>query len=407
MSIQKKEKYRSRLKKKQTYYYPVVFDPVRNKYIWGSEYLLKKDAKKAEADLLKQICEKKYIAHSEKMKFGKVAELWQGSRKSKPAATQKCEAAYISSYLKGFAEYDTARISSKLVQDWVNLMTEEGLAPKTVKKAYGIAKQILDYAVDPLRLIEQNPCSGGIITPKIKHRGITTEKYWTREEALAFFSDPDVKASPDYAMYYLEFTTGMRPGEVCGLSVNDLEDSLLSINYGISSDGKMTDLKRTKAQRTLHLPDETAAMLKEIKKESEKLQPIKFNGKGAEYRFLFCLENGAPFVPPTMRHHLDRDIQTVNETLASQNPPKKPIKRITPYGFRHTFATLSLISGLPVKLVAEIMGDTVESVLEHYAHVTPGLTKDALQSFTAILAPREEKKKQDEKESEVASEKAV
>ena len=37
------------------------------------------------------------------------------------------------------------------------------------------------------------------------------------------------------------------------------------------------------------------------------------------------------------------------------------------------------------------MGDTVESVLEHYAHVTPGLTKDALQSFTAMMAPEEDK----------------
>jgi len=391
MSIQKKNRYCERLKKTQTYYYPVIYDPAKDKYVWGKGFLLKRDAAKEEAKLQEQVGSKKYVSKSEKMKFEKVIELWQASRKNKPAATQKCEGAYINSYLKAISGYDTHKISSRLIQEWVNTLTEQGLAPKTVKKAFGIAKLILDYAVDPLGLIAQNPCSSGIITPKIKHRGITTEKYWTRDEALAFFSDTDIKASTDFAMYYLEFTTGMRPGEVCGLSVDDLEGNLLSINYGISSDGAMTDLKRTKAQRTLQLPDETAALLDEIKKKSEKLQPIKLDSKGPNYRFLFCLDNGAPFVPPTMRHHLDRDIVTVNETRTSQDPPLKPLRRITPYGFRHTFATLSLISGLPVKLVAEIMGDTVESVLEHYAHVTPGLTKDALQSFTAMMAPEEDK----------------
>lgn len=52
---------------------------------------------------------------------------------------------------------------------------------------------------------------------------------------------------------------------------------------------------------------------------------------------------------------------------------------------RHTHATLLLESGESVVYVAERLGDTVETVVETYAHVTPKMRATAPARLAALV----------------------
>lgn len=58
---------------------------------------------------------------------------------------------------------------------------------------------------------------------------------------------------------------------------------------------------------------------------------------------------------------------------------------ITFHGIRHTHATLLLQDGWNVKVVAERLGDTVETVLTTYAHVLPSMQKQVADSLEKNL----------------------
>jgi integrase len=73
---------------------------------------------------------------------------------------------------------------------------------------------------------------------------------------------------------------------------------------------------------------------------------------------VFCHADGSP-VPP---HHLNR---RWNELVEESGLP-----RITPYGARHTAATIMLIRGVPPKVVSTILGHAnVGTTLGLYGHV--------------------------------------
>ena len=60
-----------------------------------------------------------------------------------------------------------------------------------------------------------------------------------------------------YVMYLMHSTFGMRPGELCGISLYDinLSEQLLTLNYGLDKKNRLTNLKTSGSQRTLHIPD--------------------------------------------------------------------------------------------------------------------------------------------------------
>jgi integrase len=51
---------------------------------------------------------------------------------------------------------------------------------------------------------------------------------------------------------------------------------------------------------------------------------------------------------------------------------KAGVKRLTPHGLRHTFATVALVSGTHPKVVSEWLGhSSTQMTMEIYSHVMP------------------------------------
>ena len=58
------------------------------------------------------------------------------------------------------------------------------------------------------------------------------------------------------------------------------------------------------------------------------------------------------------------------------------INTITGHGLRHTHATILLSQGVPVKTVADRLGNTPETLLETYAHTFEELEEKAVTVFS-------------------------
>lgn len=379
MSIQKKELIKNG--KTVTYYYPVVstYKIDKNKApIWGTGFLRKSDAQKEEARMKMMVDElvRKRDLKLSKTDFHTIRMKWEETRVTKEPVTAERDKTYCDLYLASFDDFDIKQINAEMVQKWVNLMAKK-YAPKTTNLAFTLLSQILNYAVEPLHLLTVNPCTQNIQRPKIRKKGIESNQYWSKEELQYFMNHPLTQKDYYYVMYLMHSTFGMRPGELCGISLYDinLSEQLLTLNYGLDKKNRLTNLKTSGSQRTLHIPDSLIPYIQDQMKRSNLLRP-----KDSAYPFLFILPSGASINPDTYCQHLQRLIKKINRS--SETILLKPI---TPYGFRHTFATLSLINGEYIKAVADAMGDSVETVTQNYIHTVHQMTDQTLQSMANVV----------------------
>lgn len=400
MSIQEKQSTKNG--KQVTYFYPVIstYRITKKKTpFWGPPFLRKTDAKKKESKMLLRMDElleydeslyknadlakillgdapiKKLLSiMPNNTSFEIVRKRWMDTRITKDINTAERDTSYCNIYLSSFDSMDIQKINGDIVQKWINLLTRK-YAPKTVNLAFNLLSQIMDYAISPLHIIEENPCKENISRPKNKNKGIDSQKYWSEDELKYFITHPYTKADPYYFMYVVHSTFGMRPGEVCGISVHDLtlSSNLITLNHGLDKRNRLTDLKNLGAQRTLRIPDSLIQLFQDQIKKSDCLRT-----QNDKYRFLFVLDNGSSINPDTYCQHFQRLVARINTSSEMK------LKAITPYGLRHTFATLSLLKGVHIKAVAEAMGDAVETVMKNYAHILEQLTNDSLELMATI-----------------------
>ncbi len=59
--------------------------------------------------------------------------------------------------------------------------------------------------------------------------------------------------------------------------------------------------------------------------------------------------------------------------------------RITLHEVRHTHATLELYAGTNDKIVSERLGHSVQTLINHYSHTSPGLHRQSSNAFAAMI----------------------
>jgi integrase len=90
--------------------------------------------------------------------------------------------------------------------------------------------------------------------------------------------------------------------------------------------------------------------------------------------YLLADEIGRPYHPDWITHHFD---QLVKQT---------GLPRIRLHDCRHTAASLLLASGVPTKVVSELLGHASPTItLTTYAHVMPGMAEQAGAALSASL----------------------
>lgn len=343
-------------------------------------YRTKAEANKAARDVERRIDEDKYVAPG-KDTLGEYLDDWIKNslgigaiRPSTASLYETVRRAYVvprigSKPLHALRAKDLDRLYADLTES--GSKSGGALAKKTVRHVHTLIHKALADAVEQ-GLIGFNPAerarSPRAARPKMKA--------WSAEELRRFL---EVASSDDlFPAWRLASTTGMRRGEILGVRVGDLDldRARLSVQQTVilvGSQVRISDVPKTdKGRRTIPLETETLAALKAQRARLAE-RKLAFGLSLSPDDLLFS-ELTDPIHPTSF----SRRFRKLREQAG-----------VTPIRFhdvRHTFATLALQAGIPVKVVSEILGHAnIAITLDTYSHVIPSMMEDAVDKVAALF----------------------
>ena len=249
------------------------------------------------------------------------------------------------------------------------------LADNMIIKIHGTLHLAMETAIEKI-LIAKNPTEGTTV-PKKKKKDLKVLNDSELDELMQALNDDKEWGN----FFYLELTTGLRRGEICGLKWEnfDEEQNKLYIRISIYRDNgelKEGKPKTNEGERCIILPKATADMLKRRKRISKWIFP---NLTTPEL----------PIAPEAAYRKAKLLLKRLN------------LPNISFHDLRHTFATHAIASGVDAKTLSTILGHTNPSfTLDTYTHVTMDMQQKAsniIENFMEDILGKEMKPWQDEK----------
>jgi integrase len=250
-------------------------------------------------------------------------------------------------------------------------LEQAGLSVSTRRSAHSVLHRALRDGVRWGRLV-RNPAA--LADPPAAARTRVTA--WTASELARFLEH--AREDRLAAMWRLAATTGMRRGELAGLTWRclDLDGGRLSVEQQLLATlggCSFGPPKSARSLRTVSLDPETVDALREHR-EAQLLERAFAGDAYVDRDLVFCDALGSPIHPNTLTGYF----------------PKLRAKAGIPTGtlhvLRHTMATLALTAGVPVHIVAARLGDHPNVVLATYAHLLPQSDELAAEKVAALLA---------------------
>ena len=223
------------------------------------------------------------------------------------------------------------------------------MSDSTVRRLHMMFHEAME-AAQRRRLIASNPTEETEV-PGCNYKEMTV----LNEEQLEKYMEA-IKTDPVWHdFFYLELTTGLRLGEICGLKWEDFDEKKGTLkiqrSIGRTVNGKnitVGDPKTEKGKRMIKLPDSTFQVLLRRKE--------KYKG---DWMFPSIKYPGKPVAPSGAYHRHKQILQDLE------------LPSIRFHDLRHTFATHALKSGVDAKTLSGILGHTNASfTLDTYTHVT-------------------------------------
>ena len=287
-------------------------------------------------------------------------------------------------------------INKLMVQRLLNNMSKNGLSPNTLAKTKAILYSIFKEAMEN-RMISYNPCENITI-----RRDKTERRVLSYDEQKIFLNV--IRGSRYEMLCILGLSTGLRIGELSGLRWSDInfEEKTLTVErtYVYLHDIKNHQMKdefhspKTKNScRTIRLLDSTLELLKAHKEKQDK-EKKSLGDKWCPVEdgedLVFTTKCGGPVRGLNVAETLDNYVKKINkrEELQAAKENREPVifERITPHTLRHTFATRAFESGIPPKVVQQILGhSSLEMTMDLYTHVTEDVQSKEIQKLAVFF----------------------
>lgn len=236
-----------------------------------------------------------------------------------------------------------------------------GYAYGTINRAFSILKSSFQMACDE-DILAKNPCNfklSAVITKDTKKRCALT---LDQQNAFLNFVKSDSRYYKHYETFVLMLETGLRIGELTGLTVKDIDwkNNQLSINHQLQIEpgSKRLYIDTTKTADGIRNIPLTARARQCLEIIIQKRNP---NNRPEQVidgyvGFLFLTRNGLP------RHvfHYDEVFRNCVDKYNRMHPIQLP--HITPHILRHTFCTNCINAGMNVKTVQYLMGHATSAV---------------------------------------------
>jgi integrase len=274
--------------------------------------------------------------------------------------------------IPAFGNVPLCQLKPQRIQSLYADKLTEGLSARTVQLQHVCLHKALDNAVR-IGLIPRNPCDS-VDQPRIERRAMKT---MTEDNITQFLNE--ARKTDYYALFFLLLFTGMRRGEALSLRWGDidLKGAQLSINRNMQCiKGKISykSPKTASSRRRLDLSPNTCVVLGLHKEKKEAIRKELNGPKLKDGDLVFCHTDDSPYLPDGITHAWMR--------LAA----RCGIPDIRLHDSRHTHATLLLKAGVNVKVIQERLGHAnFSTTMNLYAHVSPGMQKEAASRFDDIV----------------------
>ena len=299
-----------------------------------------------------------------RMTLGEWLEIWltECAKPSVRPSTFEGYRAYVRDKIVPYlGDKEIRKVTAGDVQRLYRKLKKEGgadggpLASATVRRIHGVLYQAMDVAVDR-HLIVKNPTKD-VTLPKKE----STSRTILNDAQLEQFMESIKQDSQWYDFFYLEITTGLRRGELCGLMWSDFDEKKGTLSIRRTLHGKrgggyyVGDTKTGKGRRIIRLPPSTVQLLTERKRTAI-----------SQWIFPNPLHPADPIMPSSGYNRMKK-------LLAEAGLPDLRF-----HDLRHTFATHALTSGVDAKTLSGILGHTQTSfTLDTYTHVTGDMHRRA------------------------------
>lgn len=266
-------------------------------------------------------------------------------------------------YFTNLNKKAVAEITSLEIQECIDAMVKKSLRSSTIKGYASKLKIVLDYAVDPHKIIKNNPAiSVKLPKDKEKKKRIANIKALNAVELQDLLSKLERKDLN--LMSQIASTAGLRVGELVGLSwdCHNYQKSEIKVyrQWKVINKNKQYSFGKVKtvnSVRTIPIPTTTNEALKKYKEEC----PIDISNR----IFPFSTTKNAT---STLRYNF-----------------RKVGYKISIHDLRHTYASRLVGNGVDFKTVAELMGDTVKVVIDTYSHFTSDMMENAKKAVNFIF----------------------
>jgi integrase len=255
------------------------------------------------------------------------------------------------------------KLTSAMIQDRYNAMLKDGYSSSTVRIVHSVVHNACSMAVR-WGLLNRNPADN-LELPRI----VQQQRHQLTPERMAEFWET-LKQSPYAPLILTAFYTGMRRGELLGLTWDDINliDGVVYVRRQrkvIRGGGVVTsEPKSGRGVRTIPISGEVLKALRELRLQTP-------------YPHVFCNSDGRPYSPPAVSHAFQR--------LAAS----AGFKGLRFHDLRHAHASILLLAGVHPKVVQERLGHSTYNItMNLYSHVMPTLQKEAATAFEQALAPR-------------------
>lgn len=264
-------------------------------------------------------------------------------------------------------------LTAQHVQRVITVARASGLAASSVNEVYGLLHEALATAVK-LGLVARD-VSARVDRPRAVRREM---RPLSTEEANHLLD----AARGDWleALYRLAVTTGMREGELLGLTWRavELDRRRLSVVATMSYRAGVPVYTAPKTRRSRRQIALSAEMVEALRHHRRRQQVWRVKAgpawQGERYDAVFTDELGDPL-------RRNRVVRCFKRLLATVGLPAMRF-----HDLRHTCATLLLARGVHPKVVSDLLGhSTVSITLDIYSHVLPHLQEEAARAMGDLL----------------------
>lgn len=309
--------------------------------------------------------------------FGRYVDEWITARLARGVkeSTVWCNRQALAYRFAALWDTPLCRITTADIERVYAAERARGIAAKTIRTADATIKQLFREAVRRGDLVA-NPAA--VATPPPEERRLV--ETWTQDEARRFLT-----ATVDdrwYPLWRTLLETGLRIGEALALRWEsvDLDAGILRVERTQTrdvDDNRITgEPKSDSGRRRLALSPELVTVLRSHRLSLRETR----------------LREGPAWNPDDLvfpNLHGEEDWQSTVNYALTQACKRAGVRRMTPHGLRHSYATISIRAGVPVKVVSQRLGHRrIQITLDLYVHPDEADSLLAAEAISGILGAR-------------------